>query len=274
MNATLAGVERENARNDAAQRRLLSVTGEPLFYSDWLRALFIHYEIDPEILQPHIPFPLDLHNGKAYFSIVTFTMQDLRPRFGGRLTANLFRPIATHGLLNVRTYVRNKGESGIYFISEWIPNRLSAWLGPRTFGLPYRLGKLCYEHHHEHGTLSGTVTAGPLRLAYQAEITPQTQFRPCTPDSLDEFFLERYTAFTSIGSKQRFFRIWHPPWLQTHLTTTILDDRLLTVVWPWFKAAKRVGANYSPGVKKVWMGRPQSVSRKCSVTPGAWIDAN
>src|SRR4051812_13353145 len=122
----------------AARHRLLSLRGEPLFYSAWRRALFIHYEVEAELLQRDVPFPLDLREGRAHVSLVAFTMQGLRPRWGGKATTYLFAPIATHELLNVRTYVRCGDEAGIYFLAEWIPNRLSAWLGPRSFGLPYR----------------------------------------------------------------------------------------------------------------------------------------
>jgi len=31
---------------------------------------------------------------------------------------------------------------GIFFIAEWIPNRLAVLIGPRMYGLPYRLGRL------------------------------------------------------------------------------------------------------------------------------------
>jgi hypothetical protein len=49
----------------AARRRLLSVKGEPLFYADWLRVLFIHFEVDAGALQREVPFPLDLREGRA-----------------------------------------------------------------------------------------------------------------------------------------------------------------------------------------------------------------
>jgi uncharacterized protein len=259
MNATWGELKRKCPYSDAAKRRLLSVIGEPLFFSDWSRAVFIHYEVDPEVLQPFVPFPLDLRDGKAYVSLVAFTMRGLRPRLGGLVGEFLFRPIATHGLLNVRTYVNHQGEQGIYFISEWIPNRLSAFIGPRTFGLPYRLGKLEYRHHHETGELNGTVTTGPHQLVYSAYIDPATPLHVCATDSLEEFLMERYTAFTSSDSKRRFFRIWHPPWLQTSIDAKVLDDSLLQANFPWFRHARRIGAYYSPGVENVWMGRPHAI---------------
>ncbi len=247
--------------SEEGKARLLSIVGEPLFYSDWLRPVFIHYEVDPGMLQRSVPFELDLREGRAYVSLVAFTMRGLRPAWGGRWTAWLFAPIATHGLLNVRTYVRHRGEPGIYFLTEWIPNRMSVWLGPRTFGLPYRLGRLDYRHRHETGRLSGTVGAREGRFSYSAEFAAQ-ELNHCAQGSLDEFLIERYTAFTSCGSRRRFFRIWHPPWLQTKIEARVEDCSLLAASFNWFRGARQVGANYSPEAECVWMGRPHGLSHK------------
>jgi uncharacterized protein YqjF (DUF2071 family) len=93
--------------NERARRRSLAGKGEPLFFADWERALFIHYEVPPEELQREIPFKLDLRDGKAYVSLVAFTMRGMRPRRGGRLSQWLCQPIATNNYLNVRAYVRH-----------------------------------------------------------------------------------------------------------------------------------------------------------------------
>src|SRR5436309_13322726 len=98
-------------RTGAAKERLLSLRGEPLFYANWDNVLFIHYETEPDELQCCIPYPLDLYDGRAFVSLVAFTMRGMRPRFGGSLGALLFKPIATHHFLNVRTYVRHRGEA-------------------------------------------------------------------------------------------------------------------------------------------------------------------
>src|SRR4051794_5945469 len=103
MKTILDGEKGMASASEDAKQRFLSVRGEPLFYSEWLRPLFIHYEVDPETLQREVPFPLDLREGKAYVSLVAFTMARLRPVIGGRITEFAFLPIATHGLLNVRT---------------------------------------------------------------------------------------------------------------------------------------------------------------------------
>ncbi len=231
----------------------------PLFVSDWVRALFIHYEVDPVVLQSEVPFELDLRDGRAFVSLVAFTMRNLRPAFGGRLGALLTAPAATHGLFNVRTYVRHRGERGIYFITEWIPNRLSILIGPYTYGLPYRYGRLDYHHHHERGEVRGSVDAGRGgRIAYAGRLAQPVSYTVCTPGSLAEFLLERYTAFTSRGRHRRLFRIWHEPWPQTSIDIELSDTTALSSSGRWPIAARLVGANYSPGVREVSIGRPRS----------------
>lgn len=263
MNPNVAITAQTGSPSHSARDRMLSVKAEPLFYSDWSRAVFIHYEVDAGLLQREVPFQLDLYKGKAYISLVAFTMQDMRPRVGGSLAALLFKPIATHGFLNVRTYVKHQGEPGIYFLAEWLSNPLSVGLGPTVFGLPYRFGHLQYNHEHELGRLHGLVTTRnqSARLEYISKIDPTATFRPCETNSLEEFLMERYTAFTEHPLARRFFRIWHPPWPQIPIHLEVLDASLLTDAWPWFAAAQLVGANYSPGFLDVWMGRPQRICR-------------
>ena len=245
----------------AGRERLLSVTGEPLLLADWERTLFIHYEVDTTALQRELPFELDLWNGKAYVSLVAFMMRDMHPRIGGRLAAWVFKPVATHGFLNVRAYVKHDGETGICFLAEWLSNRLSVALGPPLYGLPYRYAKLDYRHEHESGCLKGAVKSSGQggQLAYAATMAPGACFYPSLNGSLTEFLLERYTAFNWRGSSRRLFRVWHSPWRQTSTRVLIMDDSLLTRTWPWFADAKLVGANYSPGLRGVWMGRAHTM---------------
>ena len=246
--------------SDAGKERLLSVRDEPLFFANWERALFIHYEIDAEILQRELPFELDLRNGKACVSLVAFTMRDMRPRAGGKIAAWLFKPVATHAFLNLRTYVKHGGEPGICFLTEWLSSRLSVALGPPVYGLPYRFAKINYRHAHEKSDLRGEVKAsgGRRQFIYEARVAAEDKFAPCKTGSLEEFLLERYTAFNWRGKSRRFFRVWHPPWPQMAAQVSIIDDTLLAGTFPWFENARLAGANYSPGLRDVWMGRAHS----------------
>ena len=237
----------------AARASFRAAEGRPLFHAGWRRTVFIHYEVDPAALQPEVPFPLDTRDGKAYVSLVAFTLSDLRFAAGGP-------PFSTHGFLNVRTYVRG---NGIYFLAEYLPNPFCVLLGPRLYGLPYQQGRLEYDHRHETGRLRGRVEGPGGALEFTAPIDPRATFAPCDAGGLDEFLLERYTAFTKRGPLERLFRVWHQPWPQVPIDITMLDESLVASTGPWFGRARRVGANYSPGFPEVWMGRPRRRSSSC-----------
>ena len=248
--------------NYVTDRRQPAGLPEPLLVADWDRTLMLHFEIDPAILRPFVPFPLDLREGKAYVSLVAFTLRGMRPYRGGRLAAWLMRPIATHGFLNVRTYVRVGTMTGIHFITEYMDNLLSLKLGPLTFGLPYRRARLNYEHDWKTGTVRGWVgdRATGTALAYEARLAPETHFAPAPAGTLTAWLMERYTAFTAHGNIHRFFHVWHAPWPEKKVAVTVHDDSLLRAHLPWFAYARYVGANFSPGVFEVGMGRPHRLA--------------
>lgn len=221
----------------------------------------LHYKVAPDKLQPFVPFELDVREGKAYVSLVAFTMRGLRPRRGGRWAAMVFAPIATHELLNVRTYVKHGGERGIYFLAEWIPNLLSVLMGRPVFGLPYRWGKTVYRHEHERGVLFGDVRArgGRGTLRYRAKVGGQ--LGRCARGSLAEWLMERYTAFTDWHGWKRCFRVRHEPWPQCESEAEVLDDSLMALTGDWARYAQFIGANYSPGLRGVVMSGSRRAAR-------------
>jgi uncharacterized protein len=252
-------IDSQETLSKAARTSFLKHEQKPLFDCDWMRALFIHYEVDAAGLQREVPYELDLHRGRAYVSLVAFEMVNLRLRSGRPWSGVVTAPIATHGFLNVRTYVRHNGEPGIYFLTEWLPNRLSVLLGPLTFGLPYRFGQLDYRHDHDRGMLDGNVSASGLHLSWTSRLDLPLKLQRSAPGSLDEFLLERYIAFTSGGMRKMSFRVWHLPWRQQRTDVHVHDDGLLKEHCNWYGASRCAGANYSPGVHGVWVGRPRVV---------------
>jgi uncharacterized protein YqjF (DUF2071 family) len=239
---------------------MLAHRGEPLFHADWLSAVFLHFELDPAALQRAVPFALDLRDGRAFVSLVAFSLRRMRPRGTGRLGQLVLSPVGTSEFLNVRAYVRHRGEPGIFFLAEWLNNSLAVRLGPRTFGLPYRFGRIGYQHELGQGPLHGEVR-DPVggALVYEcavAETDVAAPFAPAAPGSTDEFLLERYTAFTYRRGLRRLFRVWHPPWQHTAVKAKVHDRSLLVHNWPMFAKAELAGANFSPGFRDIWMGRP------------------
>ena len=232
--------------------------GEPWLLADWMDVLMCHLEVDARSLQGVTPYRIDCYHGRAFVSLVFFNLRNMRPRLGGWFGRLLFRPIATHPFLNVRTYVEHGGEHGIQFLVEWLPNRLSVRLGPPVFGLPYRLGRFSAENRRNEGWLGREVEDGATGDAVRVSGSlPGADESPCQPGSLDEWLMERYSAFTHCRGVSRYFRVWHEPWQQVPAEVRLQDDGLLRRHWPWMADAQLIGANYSTGLCDVWMGRPK-----------------
>jgi len=237
----------------AMSRRARECIGRPLFHGGWLDVIFLHYEIPPEVLQPWVPFQLDTWLGSAYVSLVLFTLSGLCCDPFRQVTRCLLRSISDHAFLNVRTYVRHGETTGIYFLAEWLSNRLSVPFGRPAFGLPYHFARF----DRSDDRMSATVAASRGSLRFHAHLDPEPHFAPCNAGSLDEFLLERYTAYTQWSSLRRFFRVWHPPWPVAPITASIDDASLLDQTGTWPRAAHLIAAHYSPGIADVWMGPPQ-----------------
>jgi len=215
------------------------------------------------LLQPLVPFELELHEGNAIVSLVFFEMRRFRPARGGRLAELLFLPAATNRFLNVRTYVRHHGESGVYFMTQWLSHPFC--LAGRLPGLrlPWRLGRMSYQHAHEEGSLNGVVSDFINgQLTYSGSIDSSAEFSPCETGSLGEFTMERYTAFALRGRQEVVFRVWHNAWPQCPAKVTIRDEGLLQLSGDWFRHARLAGANYTTGCEEVWMGHVRALKHR------------
>ena len=70
----------------------------------WGEVLFLHWAVEPSVLQPHVPLELELFDGRAWLGVVAFEMT--RNRLFGL-------PLPRVLEVNVRTYVKG----GVYFLS-------------------------------------------------------------------------------------------------------------------------------------------------------------
>jgi uncharacterized protein YqjF (DUF2071 family) len=241
--------------------RVEAIPGEPLFLADWLEVTMLHFEVDLRRLRRTTPLEIDCFEGRAFVTLVAFRMANLRLRRLPNLTAWLFRPFTTSRFLNLRTYVKSGGEAGIQFLAEWLSNLASVPLGPIAYGLPYRAGQLDYRHTEGRIALRAEplfddAVTGLAKPRLEADLVPMTEPRVCPTDSLDEFLMERYTAFTVRGDRRRRFHIWHQPWPQTRCAAMRLENTLFGAAVPELAGARLVLAHHSAGVRDVWMSRP------------------
>lgn len=240
--------------------------------ADWLRVIFIHYAVKPADLAPLVPHPLDVVDGRAFISLVSFSLERLRPGhlLPARLGRALLGPISEHAFLNLRTYVRGPAGPGIHFLAEWINNPWSLRLGPLTYGLPYRLA-----HIQRADLPAGGLTQIHVREVNQdlavgitVPLQPSIPLSASKPGSLDAFLVERYTAYTAWRGIHRYFHIAHRPWDVARVDLVRTETGLLERMYPWFKHAELVGAHIGPGVRDVIIGRPHHCGDTLGATAG------
>jgi hypothetical protein len=233
----------------------------PAFLGDWAEATFVHFAVEPRRLQPFVPFELDLYEGRAYVSLVAFTMRHMRPAWldspAGEL---LLRAIMPCRFLNVRTYVRAGGCDGICFLGEWLSQWVNIPFGPLLYGLPYRAGRLQFERDEQARTAKVDVRGvGGGRLAFRGDSDADAPLAVAAPGSLDAFLLERYFAFTRRRGKSLVFRVEHAPWPKIAANISMDETSLLRSTGDWICHAHLAGGHFTPGAFGVAMGAPQEL---------------
>ena len=87
---TLPTVINPDSVSDLSKARMSRSRFESMFFADWMRVLMMHFEVDAGALQRHVPYELDLNEGRAFVTLVAFTMENMRPghwREAGRVVA-------------------------------------------------------------------------------------------------------------------------------------------------------------------------------------------
>jgi uncharacterized protein len=174
----------------------------------WHDLLFLHWPIRPGVIRPMIPRPLDLDtfDGWGWIGVVPFCMTGVRPRY-------LPMPLAFPEL-NVRTYVKTPGRSGVWFFSldaaSWIAVRAArAW-----YGLPYYDARMSVQTEGDAVRYHSARIHDRAALAeFSASYRPTAPAYRAAPGTLDHWLTERYCLYAA-GNRDRIFYgdIHHETW--------------------------------------------------------------
>ncbi len=177
----------------------------------WVDLLFAHWPVDAVAIRPLVPpaLELDTFDGQAWLGIVPFGMEDVAPR-------GVPAPpvLGAFPEVNVRTYVRHGGRSGVWFLSLDADSRITV-AGARTFfHLPYfRAGMSStrendvIDYHSRRMDPRGP--SAELAVRYR----PTGPIEMAVPSSLEAWLTDRMRAF-SVDGAGRVVRteIDHPAW--------------------------------------------------------------
>ena len=161
----------------------------------WLDLLFAHWPVDATVLRARIPPELELETfeGRAWLGIVPFTMTDVAPRALPAVSR-----FSTFPETNVRTYVRHRGLSGVWFLSLDADSWATVHGARRVFHLPYaharmRSSRVADEVRYHSVRDDGSVP--PAR--FDARYRPTGPPRAAEPGSFDEWSTHRMRLFSA-----------------------------------------------------------------------------
>ncbi|MBC7715131.1 MAG: DUF2071 domain-containing protein [Rhizobacter sp.] len=183
---------------------------------EWRDVLFLHYEVDPEILQEQLPFPLDLYEGKAIISIVSFTMGGIRFPFLPTVPG-----LSKLNELNLRTYVEVNGIKGVYFFTLDADLLPAVGIGRIFFSLPYRMARIkikkdndeyFYESFNSTRSLKFSAVVGSVRDS----------------DKFDLWSTERYGLFTKKLNSTLHGIVQHDSWPLQDVSLESIEDNFST----------------------------------------------
>ncbi|TGM31839.1 YqjF family protein [Leptospira biflexa] len=185
---------------DSVTHRPWPIPNHPWFwYQEWNEAIFFHYQVDPTKLRSLVPSHLELDqlNGEHWISVVAFTMDKVHPRFTFPIPI-----LSTFHEVNLRTYVKKDGKSGVYFLNieaeKWIPT-LFARLAS---GLPYQHSKIQRTKNTYH--LNGK------RSRIELEFQVKDPIKHPNPKEL--WLTERYSLYRGHDTQEKAMDVHHKPW--------------------------------------------------------------
>jgi uncharacterized protein len=191
----------------------------------WHDLLFLHWPIRPDVIRPMIPRRLDLDtfDGWGWIGVVPFRMTGVRLRY-------LPMPLAFPEL-NVRTYVKTAGRSGVWFFSLDAASWIAVRAARLSFGLPYYDARMSVQLDAEAVHYQSVrVHKGSASVEFSASYRPIAPAYHVTTGSLDHWFTERYCLFTTRKWDQIVYSdIHHAPW---PLQPAELDLRVNTMTQP------------------------------------------
>ena len=212
------------------------------YYQEWNNAVFLHWQVSVDNLRKWVPsdIEIDLFDGKAWVSVVAFTMERIRPKY-----LPSFPPISNFDEINIRTYGKYKGKTGVYFLSIEGGTKISCQIAKSLSELPYRYSKMTRQENH-YRSFNNTYR-DHLEIIYRVGEMAHDK------SELDSWLTERYALFQDSGDTINTFEIHHVEW---SIFTLELDHS--TVDYPRFKnliKGKPDLVHYSPGVQVLAWGR-------------------
>jgi len=177
----------------------------------WRDLLFMHWPFPPRLVAALVPpsLELDTFDGSAWIGVVPFRMTDIGVRHLPRLPW-----VSAFAELNVRTYVKHGGKSGVWFFSLDAASLLAVEAARAAFHLPYFQASMQAEERA--GTIHYATSRTDRRgnpAQFRARYRPTAEPFRARAGTIDHWFTERYCFFvTDAHGRVSRTDVHHHPW--------------------------------------------------------------
>jgi hypothetical protein len=188
------------------RERRQPVGSRGLMRQRWLDLLFLHWPVDPAVVQRTLPpgLSVDLYEGMAWIGIVPFCMRKVRTVVLPLLSTNFLE-------VNLRTYVRDhNGVPGVWFYSLDANHPLAVWTARLILGLPYQHAEMRVDSKNREIKYSSRRWGSSKVQEYR--FRPSDHLGEAKIGSLEFFLIERYRLFSVRRSKLLIGRVYHTPY--------------------------------------------------------------
>ncbi len=191
----------------------------------WEYLAMFNYEVDPAILEPHLPpyTELDLFNGKAIVSVVGFLFNNTK------VMGIKWPGFINFEEVNLRYYIKyfdgKTWQRGVGFISEIVPQFLVAGMA-----------NLFYNEHYSTARMGHSISEanGQVEVEYKwqkrgrqwnsMKITAGANLQDIVPGSEEEFIFEHYYGYNKLNSGTTIeYSLEHPRWQVYRVSAYLLD---------------------------------------------------
>ncbi|MFP8954806.1 YqjF family protein [Natrialbaceae archaeon A-arb3/5] len=191
----------------------------------WRHGLFAHWPVDPDELRPHVPQQLQLEtrNGRAWMSVLPFVLTNAGIRGTPQIARTAFPE------LNVRTYVRYRGDPGLFFFSIDVGHAPIAAILGRTTRLPVYNARMHVGSDESQVAFSSTRTGTSTRETpgrFAVTYRPNGPARTADPDTLEYWLTERRRFYAPENGRVLAGEIAHDPWQLQPAELTIHENTL------------------------------------------------
>ncbi|WP_448699822.1 YqjF family protein [Mucilaginibacter sp. AW1-3] len=193
--------------------------------AEWNNLLMLNYEVDPELLKPHLPpaTELDLWQGKALVSMVGFMFNNTRV-LGIRWPFHInFEEV------NLRFYVKHFDgkvwKRGAVFISEIVPKIAISLMANNLYNehysaMPMRHSITKIDSNHDQYLYEWRSKGRWNKLG----AIVSNKFTPIQPGSAEEFIFEHYWGYNKLtANKTLEYAVEHISWNTKEVSNPVFD---------------------------------------------------